>query len=55
MPICKASIAKHKPQTVKCKFSNLIDLPVLVARLRCPFPWPIPVDINVIHARVPLL
>ena len=28
---------------------------MLVARLRCPFPWPIPGDINVIQARVPLL
>ena len=55
MPICKTSIAKHKPENVKCKFADYLDLPVLIARLRCPFPWPIPVGINVMQARVPLL
>ena len=28
---------------------------MLVARLRCPFPWPIPLDINVIQTHVLLL
>ena len=52
--ICKTSIAKHKPQNVKLKFANKLDLSLLVARSRCPFSWPIPEDI-VIQARVQLL